>query len=272
MRRLNKVDWKNSKRIARRTAYKMSGPNDNNELYKEDIVVISFNANDPELDHETLQTINNQVTVHSEKEACLEHQSNSMNLNKDSAIFLWFQLLKDAILKLRPQPLPDAVNDMDYENQQNQSQKVLNLAIRWYTKASFVYKMINKAMRTEDINQLYTFRFYIADLCENIARLHEEQNNGKSNVEFYRGLRETPNIAKASLIMHEIGDNYICGDMDAWILTAGLNSGVAQLVGEAFFQYQILTENYKPLTIIGLTKWGSITKEMRSRSDTSRYG
>ncbi|CAF3364952.1 unnamed protein product, partial [Rotaria sp. Silwood2] len=139
-------------------------------------------------------------------------QSNSMNLNKDSATFLWFQLLKDAIIKLRPQSLEDAINDMvqkcqeyyqgnrieqentqkfkrDYENRQNHSNEVPNLAIHWYTKASFVNKMINKAMRTEDINQLYTFRFYIADLCANISRLHEEQKNGKFNIELYRGLR-----------------------------------------------------------------------------------
>ncbi|CAF0985777.1 unnamed protein product [Rotaria sordida] len=301
LHRLHKTDWKNYERMKRRTAFKLSGPYSKNKLNKEDILIISFNINDPELNQETLQKINNQVTIHLNKKTCLEHvksivnekilfiisvssvkeilslihdeetlhsvfvitdnsehnsnllklrfskivdifaqssellkslqtnvqlipkqlatfnvfnskQSNSMNLNKDSAIFLWFQLLKDAILKLRPQSLEDAINDMvqkcqeyyqgnrieqeniqkfkqDYENQQNHSNKVPNLAIRWYTKASFVNKMINKAMRTEDINQLYTFRFYIADLCANISRLHEEQKNYKFNIELYRGLR-----------------------------------------------------------------------------------
>ncbi|CAF1359333.1 unnamed protein product [Rotaria sordida] len=30
-------------------------------------------------------------------------------------------------------------------------------AVHWYSKESFVYKLINKALRTEDIDQLYTF-------------------------------------------------------------------------------------------------------------------
>ncbi|CAF1627023.1 unnamed protein product [Didymodactylos carnosus] len=38
-------------------------------------------------------------------------------------------------------------------------------AIIWYTKDSFVYRLINKALRTEDIDLLYLFRFYIVDLC-----------------------------------------------------------------------------------------------------------
>lgn len=37
-------------------------------------------------------------------------------------------------------------------------------AIKWYTKSSFLYKIINKALRTEDIVALYTFRYFITDL------------------------------------------------------------------------------------------------------------
>lgn len=32
-------------------------------------------------------------------------------------------------------------------------------AIQWYTKNSFVYRLINKALRTKDIEQLYIIRY-----------------------------------------------------------------------------------------------------------------
>lgn len=44
-------------------------------------------------------------------------------------------------------------------------------AIVWYTKPYFLYRIVNKALRTEDIRALYRFRFFIVDMCE---RLEEE--------------------------------------------------------------------------------------------------
>ncbi len=35
-------------------------------------------------------------------------------------------------------------------------------AICWYSKQSFVYKLINKALRTEYMDLLYKFRFFIS--------------------------------------------------------------------------------------------------------------
>ena len=47
-------------------------------------------------------------------------------------------------------------------------------AIRWYTSDTFVYKLINKALRTEDMEVLHTFRFFIIDLCRNLAEKYKE--------------------------------------------------------------------------------------------------
>ena len=52
-------------------------------------------------------------------------------------------------------------------------------AITWYTRDSFVYKLINKALRTEVVQVLYTQRYYIVDLC---VRLEE---NFKILSDFY---------------------------------------------------------------------------------------
>ncbi|CAF1069924.1 unnamed protein product [Rotaria sordida] len=39
-----------------------------------------------------------------------------------------------------------------------------NIAIQWYTEDSFVYRLINRALRTQDLECLYVLRFYIRDL------------------------------------------------------------------------------------------------------------
>ena len=50
--------------------------------------------------------------------------------------------------------------------------------IRWYTRDTFVYKLINKALRTEDIEQLYIFRYYISDLSKQLAQKYEKMKTG----------------------------------------------------------------------------------------------
>ncbi|CAF1610853.1 unnamed protein product [Didymodactylos carnosus] len=62
------------------------------------------------------------------------------------------------------------------------------MAIEWYTKETFVYKMINKALRTEDMTELYTFRLYISDLCHQLALKHKQQQH-KEIIYLYRGFR-----------------------------------------------------------------------------------
>jgi tetratricopeptide (TPR) repeat protein len=37
-------------------------------------------------------------------------------------------------------------------------------AINWYTRAGFLYRIVNRALRTEDIHALYIFRYFIIDL------------------------------------------------------------------------------------------------------------
>ncbi|CAF3347911.1 unnamed protein product [Rotaria sp. Silwood2] len=73
-----------------------------------------------------------------------------------------------------------------------------NDAVRWYTKDCFIYRLVNKALRTEEIEHLFLFRFYIADLCLHLRALKQEQrqytDNGiwiASSITVYRGIRES---------------------------------------------------------------------------------
>ena len=61
-------------------------------------------------------------------------------------------------------------------------------AIKWYTKNSFLYRIINKALRTEDIFALYTFRYFIIDLCTRLEETASVINiNHQEKLRVYRG-------------------------------------------------------------------------------------
>ncbi|CAF3374777.1 unnamed protein product [Rotaria sp. Silwood1] len=43
-------------------------------------------------------------------------------------------------------------------------------AVRWYTKDSFVYILVNRTLRTQDLGSLYVLRFYLRDLTESLRK------------------------------------------------------------------------------------------------------
>ncbi|UJR38413.1 hypothetical protein I4U23_031081 [Adineta vaga] len=132
-------------------------------------------------------------------------------LTRESASFLWFQLLTDV---LKSMTISDRNNSGIEEmlihcqiyyrtnrlelNNIEEFRKIYKPedAIVWYSKQSFVYRSVNKALRTEDIEALYTFRVYITHLRTQIAYEHDQLRrrcrNAKSNIiHLYRGLKMT---------------------------------------------------------------------------------
>ncbi|CAF0873926.1 unnamed protein product [Adineta steineri] len=55
-------------------------------------------------------------------------------------------------------------------------------AIYWYTRDSFLYRLINKSLRTMNTTILYKFRLFIKDLHEQLRELQQQ-----SNITTYRG-------------------------------------------------------------------------------------
>ena len=52
-------------------------------------------------------------------------------------------------------------------------------AIKWYTKDTFLYKLVNKTLRTINIDWIYALRFFIVDLClqlNNNNEYHRQRN------------------------------------------------------------------------------------------------
>jgi tetratricopeptide (TPR) repeat protein len=55
-------------------------------------------------------------------------------------------------------------------------------ALWWYTRDSFLYRMLNKALRVQNIDLLFLFRFVISDIYHQL-----KQNQCKSSIRVYRG-------------------------------------------------------------------------------------
>ncbi|CAF3483877.1 unnamed protein product [Rotaria sp. Silwood1] len=123
------------------------------------------------------------------------------DLSKESADFLWFQLFKDVILRMpkdaqAKEQMVQFCRDYYHDNNKQlslidefQQDYVASDAIKWYTKESFVYRLVNKALRTEDIEQLYTFRFFISDLSIQLAIQHQKLKTQEEYILLYRGHR-----------------------------------------------------------------------------------
>ena len=120
------------------------------------------------------------------------------NLTKDSASFFWHQLLIDVLRQMSQNErakddLLDKCSDY-YRRSKCELTKINDFrhhylkddAIKWYTADTFLYRLLNKAFRTEDFELIYRFRFFIIDLCENLEHEHEKLKE-ESAMTLYRG-------------------------------------------------------------------------------------
>ena len=66
--------------------------------------------------------------------------------------------------------------------------------IEYYTKATFLFYIVNQTLRTEDINEIFRFRVYITDLHNKLVQLHRnrEADIGEGWKKLMRGKRLTP--------------------------------------------------------------------------------
>jgi tetratricopeptide (TPR) repeat protein len=70
-------------------------------------------------------------------------------------------------------------------------------AIQWYTKSCFLFRLLNKALRTEDIEVLYTFRYFIIDLSASLKAANDDNTIKR----VYRGGR----ISRDEVEHHRVG-------------------------------------------------------------------
>lgn len=65
-------------------------------------------------------------------------------------------------------------------------------AFYWYIKQSFVYRLVNKALRTEDYAVILVLRFFILDLSKNLREKYQDLKQHSKTIVSYRGLKLTP--------------------------------------------------------------------------------
>ncbi|CAF1140624.1 unnamed protein product [Adineta steineri] len=108
------------------------------------------------------------------------------DLNIEQATFMWFQLLIELLIRSSKDDVSkeDLIHECElfYKNNVVEQQKigefksayVADDAIRWYTKDSFLYRLLNKAFRTENFEIIYKFRFFIIDLQNQLSTKYLE--------------------------------------------------------------------------------------------------
>ena len=85
-------------------------------------------------------------------------------------------------------------------------------AIQWYTKDTFIYRLINMTLRTDNILIIFKFRFIVQDIYTQLKHLYEEQEKTSclskaidqiSELKFYRGQRISS--TELSKLEHGVG-------------------------------------------------------------------
>ncbi|CAF3838532.1 unnamed protein product, partial [Rotaria sp. Silwood1] len=126
------------------------------------------------------------------------------NLNENRTSLLWFEILLEVLIRMEYDKKDKAdmieqcrlyysdnesvLKDID-EFDQNYTPEN---AISWYTRNSFVFRLLNKAFRTENIDIIFIFRFFVKDLYKQLKELNEEflkflEDLDIFNIILYRG-------------------------------------------------------------------------------------
>ena len=130
-----------------------------------------------------------------------QRQRSTRDLSRESGSFLWLRIFKDLVAKLphdeqAKQEMIDKLKEC-YHNNNRQLKLIENFsqdyrsenAIRWYTGEPFLYQQLNRALRTEDIDLLYKFRYFISDLSRSLLGEHEILKDSFDSMTFYRGVK-----------------------------------------------------------------------------------
>lgn len=129
--------------------------------------------------------------------AMLYLQRQLSEANEHSAAFLWWTYLIQGFIELpiNPESKHKFLNNcrQQYDGNKYELDKVADFeatyssdkAIYWFTRDSFLYRILNKSLRTENLEYIFKLRFFIVDLHQQLCKLCSTQNIGPLTV--YRG-------------------------------------------------------------------------------------
>jgi tetratricopeptide (TPR) repeat protein len=122
------------------------------------------------------------------------------DIDEEQVGFLWFQLLIEVIYRL-PQTSISKEQMLDecranYADNPSQLRLInefykqynSNLAIKWYTRDAFLYRLLNKAFRTRNIDTIFDYHYFLTDLFKQLTLLHNNQFSKRTGtLTVYRG-------------------------------------------------------------------------------------
>ncbi|UJR22890.1 hypothetical protein I4U23_025918 [Adineta vaga] len=130
----------------------------------------------------------------------LEQTSHSLD-STEKPSFFWSQILLQVLVRLPESN--SAKQDMITEARDQYKNNLIeqsninefersysrDAALKWYTRDSFVYRLVNKALRTENIDNIFLYRFFIIDLYKQLRHMHLQfiSSAKSSTLTFYRG-------------------------------------------------------------------------------------
>ncbi|CAF3945735.1 unnamed protein product, partial [Rotaria sp. Silwood1] len=112
-------------------------------------------------------------------------------------------------------------------------------AILWYTKATFLYRLLNKALRIQSFHTIVAFRAFIRDISKQLQFEHEQQkeqrkNEGENVIIAYRG--QAVSIQEFNEFRNSIHDYFTINSF----LSATLNRDIAKMYVVSALQNDLL--------------------------------
>lgn len=123
------------------------------------------------------------------------------NLQKENGNFIWLQLFIETLLRMRTVDVSNSLEEfvqMCHDQYKNNDRQLMNIdkfrgdyepahCLWWYSKEVFLYGILNKALRIGDMDTLYTFRFFIRDLHEQLTENQLRLPESTKVLDLYRG-------------------------------------------------------------------------------------
>jgi hypothetical protein len=117
----------------------------------------------------------------------IDDAGSNKNLNELDQSFMYTRLLKEIILDLNydersitslTQYFRKEYSDNEYQLKfinEFEQEYFKETPIEWYTRETFLYRMLNYALRTQNVDCIIKMGFFIRDLHRQIKQLHAEQ-------------------------------------------------------------------------------------------------
>lgn len=108
--------------------------------------------------------------------------------NQQEAAFMYFKLLAEFLVELKDKQSTKnefiSICRSQYHGNSYELEKIEEFsntyskehAIRWYTRDSFLYRILNNALRIQDIDILFKLAFFLSDMYDQLESLYLEQS------------------------------------------------------------------------------------------------